>query len=77
MFPTEDENMSDPDLDIVAPLVMKYLKWMQGKPGGVSSDELLKISLTSTQRRMLLNGMDNINVLWGITAPVREPDGRG
>ena len=77
MFPTEDKNMSDSDLDVVAPLIMKYLKWIKGEPDGVSSDELLKIPLTLTQRKILLARMDDINVLWGMTAPIRELDGRG
>lgn len=63
--------MKNHDLEVVAPLVVEYYEWMVGR-GNVGPEELLSWPLTRPQRKMLLERMDDINVLWGLTAPLRE-----
>lgn len=63
--------MFAPDLDIVAPLVAEYYQWLSGH-GGQSPEVLLARPLSKAQRRMLIARMDDVLVLWGITAPVRS-----
>ena len=57
------------DEKVVAPLVVDYYRWLSGN-GGRSSDELLSFPLTLPQRRLLLKGMDDVNLLFAITSPV-------
>ena len=63
--------MSNSDLDVVAPYVVEYYHWLSGNPGGTDPEELLSKPLSREQRQILLERMDDINVLWGITAPLR------
>ena len=62
--------MFDSDPTVVAPLVAEYYQWLSGH-GGTDPEVLLSKSLTPSQRRLLLLRMDDINVCWGITAPLR------
>lgn len=59
------------DEAVVAPLVAEYYDWLSGN-GGTSSDDLLAISLTPSQRKLLLARMDDVTVIYGLTADQRK-----
>ena len=61
--------MSEHDEEIVAEFVVDYYRWLSGN-GGRSSDELLALPLPAAQRRLLLERMDDVNVVFALTAPV-------
>lgn len=67
--------MTDQDLDVIAPLAVEYYRWLSGH-GGRAPQELLRERLTRTQRRLLLDRLDDVLVVWGITAPLREGPNR-
>lgn len=62
--------MPDSDLNVVAPLLVQYYQWLSGN-GGTDPAVLLSQRLTASQRRLLLDRMDDVNVVWGFTAPLR------
>ena len=63
--------MTSKDEMIVAPLVLAYYEWLSGN-GGTDPETLFSNDLTSNQIDLLKQGIDDINVIWGITAPLRE-----
>lgn len=63
--------MSESDANIVAPLVVQYYEWLSGH-SATEPDALLGRTLTPNQRKLLLARMDDVNVIWGITAPLRN-----
>ena len=63
--------MKKTDLNVVAPLVVEYYKWLSDN-GGTDPQTLLSHPLTATQRRLLLDRMDDVNVVWSITSPLRR-----
>ena len=63
--------MSSNDEMIVAPLVLAYYEWLSGN-GGTDPETLFANELTEEQRILLKQGIDDVNVIWGITAPLRQ-----
>ena len=61
----------DFDLQIVASLVGQYFNWLTDNDG-VPPDELLDLPLNRRQRRLLLEHMDNVVTLYGLTADKRQ-----
>ena len=68
--------MSKSDLEVVAPLVVEYYKWLIGR-GGTDPKVLLSKRLTASQREMLLDRLDDTNVVFSITSALREGVGPG
>jgi hypothetical protein len=64
-----DEGLSDRDLEIIADQVAQYYDWLLDDKTGVGPDELLQYPHTPTQRRFLLQKMDDVLV---IVAGIRE-----
>lgn len=58
--------MNASDLDVVAPMVVDYLRFLTGK-GGRSREELLVCPLTRSQHAMLLERLDDTDYLWRVT----------
>ena len=63
--------MATNDEKTVAPLVLAYYEWLSGN-GGTDPKTLFANDLTDEQRVLLKQGIDDVNVVWGITAPLRE-----
>lgn len=63
--------MQSEDETIVAPLVLAYYEWLSGN-GGTDPEMLFTNNLTGDQIAMLKQGINDVNVIWGITAPLRE-----
>ena len=62
---------ADRDLAVVAPLVVDYVRWCANPDTGKKPAELLAMPLTVTQRELLGARMDDVNVLFAITSPMR------
>lgn len=65
------------DLDdetLIAGYVIDYYNWLTDN-GGRNSDELLGLSLTPAQRRLLLERMDDVNTVFSVTAPLHRAAG--
>ena len=58
------------DESIVAEMLIAYCDWITDN-GGTPPDELLARSMTLAQRRLLLDRMDDVAVLYSITGTVR------
>ena len=63
--------MQDSDLAVIAPLVVEHYKWISDN-GGTDPETLLASPLSTSQRRLLLERMNDVNVLWSITSPLRR-----
>jgi len=63
-------NHTEETMEFVAPLAVEYYNWLSGN-GGVDPRELLAADLTESQRECLLDAMDDINVVYAITEPLR------
>lgn len=61
----------NPDLDIAAPLIVRYYEWLSGN-GSSDPETILSTPLTAAQRELVLQGMEDVNVVWSLTAPLRE-----
>jgi len=59
------------DEEVVAPMVIEFYHWLSDNQG-THPDELLSRDLTPSQRRMLLDKMDDVTVLWGLTSSERR-----
>jgi hypothetical protein len=59
--------MATQDEDVVTEFVIEYYRWLSGN-GGLSSDDLLSLPLPAAQRRLLLERMDDVNVVFALTA---------
>lgn len=67
---------NEDDVDVIAPLVGEYYDWLAGK-GGRSGQEILEqVKLSPNQRRLFLDRCDDVLVIYGITAPIREANRR-
>ena len=75
--PHADPCRPDPS-DPVPDLVVRYYNWLSGNPGGTDPRELLEVPLSSAQRQRLIEAMDDVNVVFAITSPLRsaKPDPR-
>jgi hypothetical protein len=62
--------MNKSDVDVAAPLIVQYYEWLSGH-GGCSPDLLLALPLTPSQREQLLRGIEDVNLIWSVTAPLR------
>lgn len=51
------------DDDVVATLFASYFDWYMGHPGGISSDFLLSLQLSASQRQGLLEAMDDLHAV--------------
>lgn len=58
--------MAPEDLEVVAPLVIDYLRFLT-KDGGRSRDSLLSIPMTRSQQRLLRERLDDADYLWRVT----------
>jgi hypothetical protein len=56
---------------LVAKLMMNYYDWMIDA-GGMSSDDILALTLTPAERQAVLSGMDDINVICGFANLIRS-----
>jgi hypothetical protein len=59
------------DSQLVARLVVKYYDWLTDN-GGVPPEELLALPLSQRQRRQLLDRMDDVLTIYGLTADCRR-----
>lgn len=62
--------MSTQISDEVATWVLDYYRWLSGH-GGRSPEELLALHMSPGDREALLCAMDDVLVVWGLTAPAR------
>lgn len=58
--------------DPVPDLVVRYYNWLIGNPKGTDPRELLEMPLTDEQREQLIEAMDDVNVVFAITSPLRN-----
>lgn len=70
------EDTCGDDLDVIGVHIESYFLWL-ADDGGVHPDELLSLPLTPRQRRLLLDRMNQLNCLWGLTAPLRADARKG
>ncbi len=63
--------MCGDDLEVIAPLVVEYYNWLSNN-GGRDPQIILEQPLTKVQRKLLLERMDDVNVVWSITSPLRR-----
>jgi len=61
----------DADTATIAPLFSLYWDWLMGH-GGASPEDILKTPLSPTQRKQLLELMEDCSVLYSMTAPLRR-----
>ena len=66
--------MSVADETTIAEYVIEYYNWLTDN-GGTSSDELLARPMSAEQRRLLLQRMDDVNVVFSATAPIHRAAG--
>jgi hypothetical protein len=66
--------MSDTDQALIADMVLEYYNWLIDN-GGTSSDDLLSRPLSQPLRRELLERMEDVNVVFAATAPLRRAAG--
>ena len=59
------------DLSVVAPLVVLYYKWITNT-GGTCLEDLLATPLTHAQRRLLLEKVADVDVVFAATSPLRR-----
>ena len=62
----------DPDLDVIAPLVVDYYKWLSGHSARGPEEFLVDKKLTLHQRQLFLDRCDDVNLCWSITSPLRN-----
>lgn len=63
--------MAHADLDIVGPLIVEYYNWVSGN-GGTHPESLLKRPLTESQAALLRQRMEDVDVVYLLTAPLRD-----
>ena len=57
---------------LVAEYVIEYYRWLSGNGGTDPETLLFSSNLSSYQVELLKEGIDDINAVWAITAPLRE-----
>ena len=62
---------TEEDLEVVAPLVVAYYNWLSGN-GGSDPETLLARPMSPSARQMLLERIDDVNFVYGLTAPLRN-----
>lgn len=69
-------NHSDECIEFTAAYVVDYYNWLSGN-GGKDPRELLAMPLSPTQRACLVDAMDDVNVVFAVTSPIREANRAG
>jgi len=63
--------MPEKDLAIVGPLIVEYYNWVSGN-GGTCPKVLLSKALTESQFALLRQRMEDVDVVYALTSPLRE-----
>lgn len=69
-----DEAAAPEDVEAIAPFVLEYYGWLSGTDPECRGPEciLRDVPISERQRRLLLARMDDILVIWGMTADRRN-----